>query len=79
MGDAGDEGAGPVGEPGQRVEGPPHLAVDVGVEVVADRRHQRVEGDQRDVILPDRVFYELVVGRQAEGDGAAFTASTSAR
>ena len=38
--------AGPVGHPGERVEGLADLPVDVGVERVADRRHERVERDQ---------------------------------
>ncbi len=56
-----------VGQAGERVKGLPDLPVDVRVQGVADRRHERVEGDQRDAVGGDRLLQQLVVGGQAQG------------
>jgi hypothetical protein len=70
--DAEHHGARPVGHPGERIQGLPDLPVHMGVESIADRRHERIQHDHRNGVLADHRLQFLVIRGQAEAHRVVF-------
>jgi hypothetical protein len=79
IGDPGDHGAGPVGDPGERVKRAADLAVDVGIERVADGRHERVHRHKCHPVPQDRLLRSLLSAGRLRVSVSSSAVSTSAR